>query len=88
MDNVVAVVAAAAVLALAVIAVPIVAAVRMVQVVVTKNGLAMGIPVLLDLSLIATIWSPNITKPKPFCSVSAEGFGPLDAWNKRSSEFA
>src|SRR3712207_9087420 len=48
MDNAVAVVAAAAVIAVAVIAVPIVAAVSIGQVIVTKNGFAKGILVLLE----------------------------------------
>ena len=74
-DNAVAVVAAAAVIAVAVIAVPIVAAVRMGQVIVTKNGLAKGIPVLLDLELIATICTRTSLNPSPSAQTEQKGLG-------------
>ncbi len=64
-DNAVAVVAAAAAIAVAVIAVPIVAAVRMGQVIVTTKWLAKGIPVLLDLRLIATTCTRTSLSPNP-----------------------
>ena len=57
MDNVVA--------AAAVIAVPTAASVRIGQVVLTKNELAKGIPVLLDLGLIATIRIRTSMNPNP-----------------------
>lgn len=75
MDNAVAIVAAAAVIAVAVIAVPIVAAVRMGRVTVTKNGLAMGIPVLLDLSLIVTICPQTSLNPNPSAETEQKGLG-------------
>jgi hypothetical protein len=75
MDNAVTVVAAAAVIAVAVIAVPIVAAVRMGQVIVTKNGLAMGIPVLLDMRLVATICPQTLLNPNPSAQSQQKGLG-------------